>query len=146
MLAEATSPKPSADSPSPTPVEAGYYEPYAAFARTLRLWFIAYGIGGPASVLANDGMANAIKASGYGPLIAYTFFGAVGLQVLLAVVFKYSMWFQYRAEYDETVQKSWQHGVACWIGETYWLEAAGDLITLFLFGSVTFLLIGIFFG
>ena len=29
-----------------------YFEPYAYFARTLRLWFIAYGIGAPVAIVA----------------------------------------------------------------------------------------------
>jgi hypothetical protein len=33
--------------------EKGYYEPYTYFARILRTWFVAYGIGVPAFLMTS---------------------------------------------------------------------------------------------
>src|SRR2546426_7954213 len=55
--------------------ESGFYEPYAALARNLRTWFIAYGIGGPVIFLTNEPAAKALYSAGVGRSVAYCFLG-----------------------------------------------------------------------
>ena len=63
MPAEETTQQSSSSTPDQRE-ETGYYHAYAEFAKTLRTWFIAYGIGAPALVLSNKDLWNTVKGSG----------------------------------------------------------------------------------
>jgi hypothetical protein len=72
--------------------EVGFYEAYAGFARTLRTWFVAYGIGGPVLFLTNDNAAKTFRGAPSAHLIAYSFLSGVLLQILAALLSKTAMW------------------------------------------------------
>src|SRR5205809_8022604 len=80
--------------------ESGFYEAYAGFARTLRTWFVAYGIGGPVIFLTNDTAAKRFQVSGSSRAVAYSFFAGVALQILAALLYKTAMWYLYRGELE----------------------------------------------
>ena len=125
--------------------ETGFYDAYAGFARTLRLWLIAYGIGGPAAFLTNESAGQKLYASGQGAIVAYFFLSGVVLQIALALIYKSAMWYLYLAEYNPEV-KHWRlYRGSHIVSEAYWLEVLGDVVTLLLFGGATLRLIRIFF-
>jgi hypothetical protein len=64
------------------------------FARTLRVWLIAYGIGLPAIFLTNE-TAGMLFSSGSGRIVAYAFLGGVAVQVVLAFLSKPAMSYLY---------------------------------------------------
>jgi hypothetical protein len=68
--------------------DSGFVDAYAAFARTLRLWFIAYGIGGPAAFLTNAAAGEKLHKSGEGEAVAYAFLAGVMLQIIMALIYK----------------------------------------------------------
>jgi hypothetical protein len=124
--------------------EGGFYEAYVAFARTLRLWFTAFGIGGPVLFLTNESAGAKLFASGSGRIVVYFFLSGVGLQIMEALVFKSAMWYLYLGEFDERV-KSWRRYKASnWLSESYAVEFLVDLITLVLFAGATLRLLRIF--
>jgi hypothetical protein len=68
---------------SKTPRVDSLINAYDEFAKTLRTWLVAYGIGGPVLLLTNETVRQAIAKSGAARCIAGTFLLGVGLQVLL---------------------------------------------------------------
>src|SRR3954468_21743579 len=72
--------------------ESGFHEAYGSFARALRLWFLAYGIGGPSVFLTNESAWRKVVASRQGGAVAYSFLAGVSLQIALALVYKSAMW------------------------------------------------------
>jgi hypothetical protein len=72
-----------------------YAEAYRQHATTLRNWFVAYGVGGPAVLLTNEKLQLALKSSGSYALVGWFFLAGVALQVLLAFVDKYADWICY---------------------------------------------------
>jgi hypothetical protein len=68
--------------------ESGFYEAYVDFARNLRIWLLAYGIGGPAAFLTNEGAARILRSSLFGRQITYCFMAGVALQVFVALLYK----------------------------------------------------------
>lgn len=44
--------------------ESDFYEPYAAFARTLRTWFVAFGVGVPALLVTSEHARDILVESG----------------------------------------------------------------------------------
>ncbi len=124
--------------------DVGFYEAYVGFARELRVWFLAYGIGGPAIFLSNDTAMTRLLSSGSGRVVAYAFLGGVGIQVALALLYKAAMWYLYMGELNPDA-KNWKlYQAADRVSESYWLEVLGDVLTLVLFGGATLRLLSIF--
>ena len=117
--------------------ETGFYAAYAGFANNLRTWFIAYGIGGPVLLISQDSAWEAIKASGNGSLIGYTFLAGVSVQIFAALMYKTAMWYLYVGELNPAFVKTWKHSWSDWLSENYLLEALLDVVTLGLFAIAT---------
>ena len=58
----------------------------------LRVWLIAYCIGGPAIFLTNEAAGKTLFSCGSGRIVAYAFLGGVAVQVVLALLYKSAMW------------------------------------------------------
>ena len=112
------------------PIERGFYEPYAAFSRTLRTWLVAYGIGAPVLFASQDAFEPILKEPNKAALIIGLFlFGAMA-QIIAAVIYKYVMGYIYFGELDEAFQKTRRHKVSEWISESMWLEMFFDLVSI----------------
>src|SRR5688500_2717515 len=96
----------------------GYFKVYEEYSKTLRTWFVAYGIAAPAFLLSSDSLRTAITNAGVARSIGALFLVGVGLQVVLAAINKAAMWLLY---YYEDVRpcdaddRPWYGKVACWI-------------------------------
>ena len=121
--------------------ESGFYEPYAAFARSLRTWFIAYGIGAPVLFVSNAEAWKAVHASGRAETIAVVFLGGVAVQILEALLYKSAMWQLYMTELDPSRATTWFYDVATWLAASYAFELFLDILTVALFAWATILAI-----
>lgn len=121
----------------PPKVEAGYYDAYATFARNLRQWLLAYGVGGPALLLSQEHLTDRISRSGDAETITALFAVGVGAQVGAALIYKSAMWRLYICELDCVDATSWQDKLAEWLSTAYWVECGFDLtsIACFAFGT-----------
>ena len=119
--------------------ESGFYEPYAYFARNLRTWFVAYGIGGPVVFLTNESASRAVFSLDIARPIAWLFLGGVALQIVTTMLYKTAMWYQYMSEIEANRKRSWQYMASEWLTDRYWPEAVLDLSTVGLFGWATLL-------
>ena len=71
---------------SKTPTEEkGFFEPYSHYARTLRTWFVAYGIGGPAVIITHPDALSVVSKAGYAGMIGWLFMTGVTAQVIVAL-------------------------------------------------------------
>jgi len=117
--------------------ETGFYEPYVNFARVLRTWFVAYGIGGPVVLLTGQNVAQAIL---HGPLartIGYCFLVGVFFQVFHALLNKAAMWYLYIGEIGLIDKSTRRYQLADRFSECFVFELLFDLGTIFLFGLAT---------
>lgn len=121
--------------------EAGFYKAYAEFAKTLRTWFIAYGIGAPALVLSNKDLWNIVKSSGSLLSIAVLFLLGVTFQVIEAFIYKTAMWHLYVGESDDSHKKTWWYRLSGTVSESYKLELFFDMGALAFFTLATILLL-----
>ncbi len=117
--------------------ESGFYEAYSDFARNVRTWFIAYGIGGPVLFASSDSVWPSLRDSGLGPGVVYLFLFGVALQIIGALIYKSAMWYLYVGELQPAFQKTRRYKVADWLSENYLIEAGIDVVTLVLFGLAT---------
>jgi hypothetical protein len=117
--------------------ESGFYEPYSEFARILRTWFIAYGIGVPVLLLTSQDCWRVVVESGNARSIGLMFLGGVSIQVIMALVYKTAMWQLYSAELHPEHKKSRLYRLSDRLSDQYALEFIMDLITLGFFGWAT---------
>ena len=122
--------------------DTGFYEPYVQYARTLRAWFVAYGIGVPVLLVSQDAIAKAILATGTGNRIAWLFLCGVLIQIIVTFLYKYSMEYLYFDETDSKELKGTMRlKIAVWLSNAIWFEIFLDLISLLLFAYGTFLVV-----
>ncbi len=126
--------------------DSGFYEAYSGFARSLRIWFIAYGIGGPAIFLTNNDAWKTLAASGQGKLIAYLFLSGVAIQIAAALLYKTAMWYLYVGELAPGTRKRRVYKIADWLSESYMLEGLFDLATLVVFTLAALSVLSVFAG
>ena len=117
-----------------------YYKVYEEYAKNLRAWFIAYGVGGPVLFLTNNEVASKISQSSIKAYIIWLFFIGVGLQIWISVLNKYVSWIIY-AHDDETKQPlEWANRMS----RRVWIDALVDVMTIVAFGAATLLTVNIF--
>ena len=124
--------------------ETGFYAAYSEFARNLRIWFLAYGIGATAIFVTNEGAGRKLLASGAAETVIYLFLAGVAVQILVALLYKSAMWFLYMAEIDAENKDSWTYTASVFVSDDYWLELGCDLATIVCFGAATYHLIKVF--
>jgi hypothetical protein len=121
--------------------ENGFYESYAHFSRTLRAWLVAYGVGVPVLLVSQEFIARAIIRADTGGLITWLFLIGVAVQVLAALLYKYSMAYLYFAETDSIANDAWQVELSAWLSRAVWLEVLFDVASIVLFVYGTFMVV-----
>ena len=119
------------------PTSDELYKAYEEYSKTLRTWFVAYGVGAPVLFLTNDQVAAKIAKSGDARQIATLFLVGVGLQIILAMVNKTSMWGCYYGEQNPKFKTTYRWKLADWVSEQFWFDFIIDLVTLILFSAGT---------
>lgn len=82
----------------------GYFQVYSEYSKSLRLWFISFGIGGPVLFLSNWNNLTCLSINFFS--ISVWFVLGVILQILLAILNKYSSWVGYYGEFKPSYQQS----------------------------------------
>ncbi len=122
--------------PSARVPSARYYEEYTEYAKTLRTWLVAYGIGGPIIYLTQKDIPSEINASGYGGCIALLFLAGVLVQVGVALLYKAAAW---RLHYHEDIrgEKVGDEDWARRVERYYLIDVISDGLTILLFAGAT---------
>lgn len=132
-----------ADRPDGDTEAESLFKTYGVYARTLRAWFVAYGIGGPVLLLTNDTVNQAFRSSPLGRSIAGAFLIGVATQVVLAFLNKTVIWASYFATIRPEVSESRKYRAAAWVAEQYWIDVVADVATIGLFGWATWAAFGL---
>ncbi len=129
--------------------DSEFYGPYAEHSKTLRAWFVAYGIGGPVVLLSSDEAWDSLVKSGCGRYVGLLFiFGGI-IQILSSLLNKHSMWLLYLEEVEAKERKT--NGVteipiterkptyrlADWYSKQTWIDVLLDIYTLIFFSWAT---------
>lgn len=115
----------------------GHYKVYDDYAKNLRMWFVAYGIGGPVLLLTQESISNKIAQSGYARNIVYGFLIGVLCQILLSLINKWNNWTIYSFSENENLMKKWRFKAADIISEQFWIDILLDILTVVAFGYAT---------
>jgi len=121
--------------------ETGYYEPYAAYSRTLRTWLVAYGIGVPVLFASQQCFSKVIAKPEVVCPIAVLFLVGVGVQIIVALLYKYTMAYLYLGEGDPPFKQTRRWRASYWVSEQMWPEMVFDLVSIACFVMATYNLI-----
>jgi hypothetical protein len=124
--------------PQEPPPVAGHYEAYASFAKVVRAWLVAYGIGAPVLFFSRDKVADAMTKSHLGQGIVIVFLVGVCIQVAGALLFKTTEWYLFCGEVDAPFLKCRRYKFAEWISNQYWIELLIDFGTIAAFIWATY--------
>lgn len=129
--------------------DSEFYGPYAEHSKTLRAWFVAYGIGGPVVLLSSDKAWDSLVKSGCGRYVGLLFISGGVIQILSALLNKHSMWLLYLEEVGAkdrkkeclrdipTTLRKPTYKLAEWYSKQTWVDILFDIYTLLLFGWAT---------
>ncbi len=124
--------------------QASMFQNYADYAKAVRAWLVAYGIGGPVLFVTNEKLSERVAKSGYvGEIIALFLIG-VALQILSAIINKWAAWFIYRGVGDAEYQDTRRYRFWCWVNEQTWIDIAADLLALSALGGATWRVLSVF--
>jgi hypothetical protein len=122
-----------------TSEESGFFEPYAYYAKTLRAWLVAYGVGGPALIITHPETLRSLSNRGCASTVGWLFFCGVAAQVLIAFLNKIAMWYIYRCEAHSEFIDSFSYKCADEFSENFWLDILLDLVSIICFTIATIL-------
>ena len=121
-----------------------FFAVYSEYAKTLRTWFVAFGVGGPVLFLTQDKMAQRIQDSGNAQLIIILFSVGVGAQVFLALINKWANYFLYFRGDSRKGRKTKLYIRADWVSNQLWFDIILDAGTMVVFGLATWLVLSLF--
>ena len=112
---------------------------YSEYNKTVRAWFVALGIGGPVTILANPTLLDAMKPSGLANCVVTAFFAAVACQILIAVINKTVALQLAFGDDDDPVEAArykttCPYQVADRVSNWWYLDVGADLLSMILFG------------
>ena len=116
---------------------AGHWEPYLEYSKTLRAWFISYGIGAPVLFMVQDGLAKKVAESENVNFIILLFLLGVSSQVFVTLLNKWTNWVIF-AHKTKSAEKWWVK-LADSVSEWFWLDLVVDIATLVMFICGTYL-------
>ncbi|MDH3614528.1 MAG: hypothetical protein OES10_14770 [Gammaproteobacteria bacterium] len=128
----------------------GHYKVYEEHMKTLRAWFVAYGVGGPVLFITQKDFAASLVDSGLSKLVGVLFLIGVLLQALVALFNKWVNWGLYFYDDDEDnpgdsseeeaaprrLQKFCEN-----YSSKVWVDIAADIATLILFSVATIIVL-----
>ena len=114
-----------------------YLKAYQEHAKTLKTWFVAYGVGVLVLLISKDRPWEALISSGFAMLVAGLSVAGVSTQVLLVILNKMSNWFCYYGEFKPAFKSTWPYKASRWFEGQFWIDVLLDLSTLTAFGWAT---------
>lgn len=118
--------------------DGGWFEPYAAHARTLRQWFVAFGVAAPVALFANEDLAKVFAQTSLAMCVVAAFLIGSMLQVGLAMVYKFYNSAHYCSHLGLLKRSSTRFKLFTAVGGSFTLELVADVLTIFLLMFASF--------
>ncbi len=122
---------------TPPADEGGFYDAYSSFSTSLRSWLIAYGIGAPVLFASQAAFSRVLDRSDLTVPILTMFLVGVSLQIVMALIYKYSLWYIYLTIGGRLPKKCLRYKFASYITDQSWAEILIDVATIALFAIAT---------
>jgi len=109
------------------------FEAYRDYSKTLRTWFIAYGIGGPILFVSNKDIAVKVATAPEKSTITYLFLAGVIIQIFITLLNKWSNWAAYSLSLNPPMRLGKRDKLIIWFSDQCWIDILIDLLTLIVF-------------
>jgi len=127
----------SNDGSSESVEEQHNFDAYLDYAKTLRAWFIAYGVGAPVLFLTKKEVADKLAQSPSKDLIVYLFLVGVCLQILISLANKWGNWYVYAFKTKSSSKETKPYKFAHWFIYQFWIDIVCDVGSAIAFGLAT---------
>jgi len=119
-----------------------YYKVYEEYAKSVRTWFIAYGIGAPVLVLGNDKLWKQLVSDNLLLPIALLFIGGGVAQILIAMINKWMNWQNFHIEFQSKTAANyeWYDRFTKWLTRQFWIDIVFDIGSTVAFAMGTVIL------
>lgn len=101
------------------------YENYNDYNKSVRTWFVSFGLGGPALFLVHPELVTSLRNAGVLALTIIPFLLGCACQILVALANKYIAYAYYNAKVSKKeMPKFWDN-----LGEKIWIDKSCDMLT-----------------
>jgi hypothetical protein len=112
----------------------GHFGNYSEYNRILRLWFVTFGFGVPATFLFNEKIAEELARQHELRNVAVLFIIGASAQVIVAFVNKFCSWSSYFGEVSKPYSKTCRYRFTNWLNEQFWIDVVLDILSIGVFG------------
>ena len=110
-----------------------YFDAYLEYNKALRTWFVAFGVGGPALLLANQQVATALSKAQQLECVAIAFLIGICAQIAGALLNKVANWYVYANLTPIVKKESIQYKVSYGFLGHFWIDWVIDAVTIIAF-------------
>ena len=122
------------ESPIEDPMTSRIHNTYLEYNRTLRAWYVGFGVGGPVLVLTQKHLWDVIAKSDVAlPLTLWFVFG-VAVQIFIAILNKWMNWLRYEERVKSTGRNVKFVRIAEFYREYFAFQLISDLGTALIYG------------
>lgn len=121
-----------------------YYQNYAEYNRTLRAWFVVFGVGGPATLIVNKDLSLQLAQAGALRYVVALFLVGAAAQVAIALINKTASWYCYAAELHPKLARTPAHRFWAWVNQQFILDVVMDLASVVTFSLAIWKLFALF--
>jgi len=114
------------------------YGSYQEYSKTLRTWFVAYGVGAPVIFISNETITSKVLSNPNSKSLIAAFLIGVLIQVILTIINKNAMWGCYYGEENPEFQSTYRYKLADWFSSQYWIDIVFDLLSLALLSYASY--------
>lgn len=122
-----------------------YFDNYSNYNSILRTWFVTFSISALYFLFTNNEIICKMICVEINRKIEFSLVTAIFLQVIIAIINKYSAWCYYKSESDPEFKERKLFSVAEWFSEMIYIDIVIDLITIGLYLYV-FIILMRYFG
>lgn len=120
------------DQEDPSKDAVSHFENYQEYNKTLRTWFVTFGLGAPSLFLLNDDLGKILMNSGYARWVVALYLLGSAIQIFITVLNKFIAWYSYyTAQYpqDEKIKNTIRYKILHGMGNDFRIDMAADLVT-----------------
>jgi hypothetical protein len=123
-----------------------FFDAYRDYAKDLRTWLLAFGIGAPAFFISDKFLQLQSIAGKKDEIrwIASLFLLGVVLQIMLVLINKYANYYSYAASDKPHVTPSRLSKAFQWVVDKFWIDLALDIAAIVVFSFATLKMYGLF--
>ena len=118
----------------------GHFANYVEYNKTLRAWFVTFGVGAIVIILANPSLLDIVKRSICAHLMVGCLLVGCALQILIALINKTISHYLALGEDHPDFKSTKRYSISARLSLQYWIDLTIDLASFGLFGVAVVLL------